>query len=973
MKATIEETRRAPVVWNSTASDCRRDYCAHQLFEAQVERTPNAVAIIYQQHCLTYQEINSRANRLARYLQDQGAGPESLIGIAIPRSPEMIVALLAVLKAGAAYVPFDPSYPTERLEYMLEDAAISLLLASQPFIGEFPNHRASLVDLAATWPMIARHSAANLNREVSPDNLAYMIYTSGSTGRPKGVLIPHRGLCNMAQAQARAFGVDAGSRVLQFASLNFDASVSEIFKTLTVGASLYLEPHESRLTGASLSRVLKDEQITVVTLPPSILATLAADEFPQLSALIVAGEACPVELINRWSAGRRFFNAYGPTEATVCATIAECQTEAKHAPIGYPLAGASVDLLDSDYQPVQAGEAGELFIGGVGVGRGYRHRADLTAERFVPDLYSGEAGQRAYRTGDLGRYLFDGQIAFIGRLDHQVKVRGYRIEPGEIESVLSCHPLIEQCVVAAKKDRGGEPQLIGYVVASRASHGLSAELKDFLRRELPEFMIPSAFVAMSEFPLTANGKVDRAALPSAGVGRPDLQAAYEAPRNPIEGLLARLWQEVLGIENIGIHDSFFELGGESIKAARFLNRLQEEFGEVVYVVALFDAPTIARLASYLEVHYREAVARVGGGSYLPAEKASRRINDDDVAQFRGLIKPLPPLPGSAALEATKNPPAVFILSPPRSGSTLLRVMLAGHRRLFAPPELQLLSFNTLADRKATFTGRYSFWLEGTIRALMEIKGCAADEARAITEQGEAQQMPTKQFYALMQEWLGERLLVDKTPAYALDLEAIRRAEDYFDNPLYIHLIRHPNGMIRSFQDAKLDQIFRYEHSYSVRELAELIWTVCHQNIAEFLHAVPQERQHRIYFEDLVSRPQEVMQGLCNFLGLDFDAAMVQPHKDKENRMTDGIHGLSRMLGDIKFHTHDKIDAKVADRWKEGQREDLLGDVTWRAAESLGYERPAVAETAAEQNAQPIRQPLTPLVALPRKAKSKNLA
>jgi hypothetical protein len=605
---------------------------------------------------------------------------------------------------------------------------------------------------------------------------------------------------------------------------------------------------------------------------------------------------------------------------------------------------------------VATGEAGELYLGGAGIARGYRNQPELTAEKFIPNPFSDEPGSRLYRTGDWGCYRADGQIEFLGRIDDQVKIRGFRIELAEIETTLSCHAGVKTCVVVAREDARGEAQLVAYVIGKGNEVPESAELRNYLKERLPEYMIPAAFVILENLPLSPNGKIDRRALPAPTRVTPN--AGYEAPRTTLEILLARLWREILCVEHVGLRDKFFEIGGDSLKAARFLNRLQEELGEVVYIVALFDAPTIAELSSYLEEHYPQAVARLNGEEWLSHDRTvAPRINNATIDEIRQLIKPLPPPNFSLT---PRNPPAIFILSPPRSGSTLLRVMLAGHKRLFAPPELQLLCCNTLQDRKATFTDRYSFWLEGTMRALMDIMDCDAETAKQRMEECEQQNMTTPEFYRLMQELVHPRKLVDKTPAYALDRETLKRAEDSFDGALYIHLLRHPYGMIRSFEDAKLDQIFRYEHALTPRELAECIWLICHQNICGFLKGVPAQRQHVVRFEELVKHPTQGLEALCGFLDIEFDEAMVQPHAQSEKKMTDGIHGLSRMLGDIKFHTHKKVDQNIADRWKQDHKDDFLGDLTLDLAASFGYDIDSKLKTGSHSRV------LSPIKALPRR-------
>jgi amino acid adenylation domain-containing protein len=931
------ERRQLEPVDSDTARNCASE-CITQLFELQVERTPAASAICFEEHALTYRQLNERANRLAHYLRERGVGPERLVGLYFQRSVEMVVGLLGILKAGGAYLPLDTNYPSERLRYMIADAGVKVLLAQKALPEPFAASEVEVVRLDHASEALAKQSGENPTSDIHGANLAYVIYTSGSTGRPKGVMIQHQGLCNLASTQARLFHLHPRSRVLQFASISFDASVSEIFKTFAAGGTLILPPPDPVLVGAELSRVLLEDGITVVTLPPSILATLTPQEFPRLETLIVAGEACSAELAARWAKVPHFINAYGPTEATVCATIGERRDDGTGRPpsIGCPIDNSRILVLEGSLAAAGAGTRGELYIGGIGVARGYLERPDLTAERFVPHPYAVTEGERLYRTGDLVRYRENGELEYVGRQDHQVKVRGHRIELGEIEAALSGHELVRENVVVLIED-DGEPRLVAYVVvdAGRQKESIS-ELRECLKQRLPDYMVPATFVNLAALPLTANGKVDRQALPAVARLRPETSIAYAEPRTELETLLAKLWEELLRVEPVGRDDNFFELGGDSIGAALFLNRLQAELNEVIYVVALFDAPSLKELAQYLEEKYPDAIARKYGREYRSEqEHGAHTVDEAKVAHLRSLISG--PASANTTKIVAKNPPAVFILSPPRSGSTLLRVMLAGHPDLFAPPELQLLQFDNLAERKQTFSGRYSFWLEGTIRALMEITGGDADEARQTIEDFEQQKLPTQQFYLRLQQWIEGRMLVDKTPSYALHLETLQKAEVYFENARYIHLLRHPNGMIRSFQDAKLDQIFRYEHPFPVRELAELIWIVCHENILRFLTTIPDERRHRVRFEELVSQPRSSMEALCRFLQLDFHEDMLEPHQAKERKMTDGIHGLSRMLGDIKFHEHKTIDARIAERWRAVDGEGETSELTRTIAEALGYQ------------------------------------
>jgi amino acid adenylation domain-containing protein/non-ribosomal peptide synthase protein (TIGR01720 family) len=563
-----------------------------------------------------------------------------------------------------------------------------------------------------------------------------------------------------------------------------------------------------------------------------------------------------------------------------------------------------------------------------------------------------------YRTGDLARFLADGSIEFLGRMDRQVKIRGHRIEPGEIEAVLRQCPGIRDAAVVADQQPSGQQRLVAYFVHPETDAPTPEDLRGILQRKLPEYMIPAVFVRMDALPLTPNGKLDRRALPPPEAGAP--ATAYLAPRTPLEQRLAAMWADLLKVERVGVYDNFFELGGNSIQAAIFVNRLQEQFQTTAHVRSLFMAPTVAELARYINEYYPEAVAKLcgdGGGAgefgFQREIAAGDRVDAAKVARIRSIIPALPPRADSTP----RNPRALFVLSPPRSGSTLLRAMLAGHPRLFSPPELDLLSFNTLQERRAAFEGKYAFWLEGPIRAIMEITGCDAEQATRLMEEFEGRNLTTKAFYRQLQEWIGDRLLVDKTPVYPLDLEILKRAEHDFEGALYIHLTRHPYASIYSFIEAKLDGVFfRYRHPFSPRELAELVWIVSHQNILEFLRGIPSVRQHRIRYEDLVARPREVMEGICQFAGIDFVPAMLEPYRGR--RMTDGVRPGAQMVGDFKFYLRKNIDAKAAGRWKKFHNQEFLSDIAWDLAQGLGYEK----EETESDAPRPVAQEPIPRVA-----------
>jgi amino acid adenylation domain-containing protein len=618
------ERHQLLVEWNNTETPYPADRCAHGLFEAQVAQRPQALAVTFDGHGLSYAELNSRANQLAHYLRKLGVGPEVLVGISTERSPEMVIGILGILKAGGAYLPLDPTYPPERLAFMLEDSQVPILLTQQHLVEHLPKPLLStpysLLLLDADWDAIAQEPTTNPSVPVTPNNLAYVIYTSGSTGRPKGTMLRHRGLASLTQAQRRAFRIREGSRVLQFSPFSFDASVWETFMALANGGTLCLARQEVLASGPDLLRLLREERITTVTLPPSVLTVLEPETLPDLEVAIAAGEKCTAEIVAQWAPGRRFFNAYGPTETTVCASMKLCETYTGDPTIGKPIENTRLYILDRHGQAVPIGVAGELCVGGVSVGRGYLARPAMTAEKFIPNPFppacggdrggefpparggdqGGEVGDRLYRTGDLVRYRPDGDIEFLGRIDHQVKVRGFRIELGEIEAVLRQHPEVQTGVVLARDDVASDTRLVAYVMTRDDAEPRIGELRRFLREKLPEYMVPSSFVMMDEFPVAPSGKVDRQALPAPEGVRPDLEREYVAPRNETEKQVAAICAELLGVDRVGVHDNFFELGGHSLLATQFISRLRSAFYVELPLRSLFENPTVADLARRVE-------------------------------------------------------------------------------------------------------------------------------------------------------------------------------------------------------------------------------------------------------------------------------------------------------------------------------------------------------------------------------------
>jgi amino acid adenylation domain-containing protein len=601
--------------WNDTKFDYSGERLLHRLFEEQARRNPDAIAVSSDQENLTYQELNNRADQLAARLETLGVGPEVIVGICTERSIPMIVGVLGILKAGGAYLPMDPTYPEDRLKLMIDDVGISILLTGEEVAGVLPEFAGRKILLDTQWNMIAEARPPQWSNSLAPGNLAYVIYTSGSTGRPKGVGVSHWSASALVNAQIKTFEIAATDRVFQFASLGFDASVSEIFTALASGATLELGNPRDLYVGPFLSRELKTKEITTVTLPPSIMAETMADQIPALKVVVAAGEACAAATAARWAEGRLLINAYGPTEATVCASLIKQRGAiADPLPIGRPLENKMMYLGDTRLDPVPIGAGGEILVGGDGLARGYLGRPDLTAEKFVPDPTS--CGGRVYRTGDLGYYLHDGNVIFLGRADRQVKIRGYRIEPGEIEHVLRQSPAVREAVVVVRANQGGEPLLAAYIVPVNENSQV-AEFRAYLKALLPEHMIPAAFMTLPELPLTVNGKIDREKLPVIDPNQPELAAGYVAPRNPLESELAAIFGSVLGIEAVGVYDNFFERGGHSLLAVQLISRIRDLLEVDLDVIAVFEAPTVAELAVTVTQAQTEKLD-IGGQSF-PAE------------------------------------------------------------------------------------------------------------------------------------------------------------------------------------------------------------------------------------------------------------------------------------------------------------------------------------------------------------------
>lgn len=610
---TEAERQQVLVEWNSTRRTYPRESSVQQLFEAQVERTPEAVAVVCADKQLTYHELNRQANQVAHYLQRLGVGTEVPVGLCMERSLEMVVGLLGILKAGGAYVPLDPLYPKERLAFMLRDTQAPVLVTQERFVDLLAVQGTHVVCLDTAWKAITRERSENPANRATAENLAYVMYTSGSTGRPKGVEVRHRSIIRLL------FGVDyvhldAIQTILHMAPISFDASTFEVWGALLHGARCILFP-EQVPTAKSIGTAIHKHKVTILWLTASLFNAVI-DEAPEtllgIKQLLIGGEALSVAHVRRALAmlpSTQIINGYGPTEGTTftcCYPIPKQLSETTRSiPIGRPIGNTQVYLLDRYLNPVPIGVAGELHIGGDGLARGYLNQPELTSAKYIPHPFSAESGARLYKTGDLARYLPDGTIEFLGRLDRQVKLRGFRIEPEEIEAVLVQHLAVREAVVVAREDTPGDKRLVAYIVLRQQQRVTVNELRRFLEEQLPAYMVPAAFVLLDALPLTPNGKVDLYTLPEPEGLRPEMEIAYVIPRTEVERIIAAVWQEVLHVEKVGLHDNFFDLGGHSLLMPQVQSQLQKVLHTDISLIEMFRYPDIASLTKYLSQEQSE--------------------------------------------------------------------------------------------------------------------------------------------------------------------------------------------------------------------------------------------------------------------------------------------------------------------------------------------------------------------------------
>jgi aspartate racemase len=608
---TPAERHQLLVEWNDTKSEYPENLCVHQLFETRARNTPDAVAAVFESQRLTYRELNGQANRVARDLRKLGVEPDTLVGLCVERSLEMLVGILAILKAGGAYVPLDPIYPNKRLSTMLSEAQPRVLLTQRHLISRFPEYAGPVIFIDNGLASVMGESNDNLGIELTPESLAYVIFTSGSTGIPKGVLISHRSLINHSTAMARHYDLQPSDRVLQFASFGFDVAAEEIFSTWLSGAAVVLWPAVAAVK--DFLKFIEQQEITVLNLPAAYWHEWVSESeqlrVPPIVRLVVVGsDKVSAKKFSIWKKqiGERvrLCNAYGPTETTITATIYEPRGNGQYSmtgcvPIGRPIANTKAYVLDQRLNPVPIGVPGELHIAGAGLARGYLNRPELTAESFIANPFCDGTGARIYKTGDLVRYLPDGNLEYLGRIGNQVKLRGYRIELGEIEALLRQHPRVQDAAVIVREDTPGDRRLVAYVVQKPEAACAASELRTYLREKLPDYMLPSALVMLSSFPLTPSRKVDTRALPAPDHSKRDSERCFFSPGNPVERQLVSLWEELLAARPIGTHDNFFDLGGNSLLGLKLISRIGKTFGKDLPVAALYQAATVEQLAKLI--------------------------------------------------------------------------------------------------------------------------------------------------------------------------------------------------------------------------------------------------------------------------------------------------------------------------------------------------------------------------------------
>ncbi|MEI6970447.1 MAG: AMP-binding protein [bacterium] len=931
--------------------------------------TPASVAILARgRPNLTYGRLHDHVRHIASQLNGLGVRRNQRVAIVLPNGPEMATACLATA-ACATCAPLNPDYKAGEFEFYMSDLKAGLLLTQSSL-----NSPAASVARAMGIQVVELDTSPSLAAGLfslkgvtatgetdEPDwahhgDVALVLHTSGTTSRPKIVPLTQCNIRASANNIASSLSLgpdDIGLNIMP--QFHIGGLVDLLAAPLSAGGSVVCA---TRFTVPDFTGYLNEFKPTWCQAVPTMILEIVnhiktgPGRLPvdlKLRFMRAAAAAMPQQLAADFE---RLFKIpvieiYGMTETTGLITGNPLPPGRRvHGSAGLP-AGPDVGIMDEAGNLLPAGQSGEVVVRGETVMAGYED---------IGGTNTGTFHGQWLRTGDFGYQDRDNYLFLTGRIKEMINRGGEKISPGEVDDVLASHPAVEQAAAFPVPHKSLGEDVAAAVVLKKGKSLEKQELIAFSAERLAYFKVPRTIFFVDSIPRTPNGKVKRNLL--AETLHPEeadavtRRAGFVVPTTPVATAIAGMWAAVLSISDVGMDDNFFDLGGDSLKAATLVNEIQKKWGETVFVAALFDAPTVRNFETFVVRNHPQLAAQITGQLLTPAEAAPRgRI---DSATIRKFAKSIGSTSAGLNPPECRNPQAVFILSPPRSGSTLLRAMLAGNNRLFAPPELYLLPFDNLVDRKAWFSGSQKFQMEGAIRCLMQLKDIDATQAQALMSDLETKTTPTLELYRMIQDLAGDRILVDKTPYYAAQAATLQRMETCFRDALYVHLVRHPYGMIRSFEEMKMEQLWyprlvgettarSIPCPFSSSELGELIWVVINRNILNFLKSVPEHRQYRVRFEDIVGSPRESTEALCRFLRVDFDPQMLKPQDDKHKRMTDGIHAVSRMIGDAKFHKHKDISAGAADLWKKQYTVDFLGDEAWTLAHMLGY-----AETVAKE-------------------------
>lgn len=930
-----------------------------QLLQEQAIKTPDKVAVeALNRRALSYEQLLQQIISTKHHLNFLGVEKAHRIAIVMPNGPELATACLSIISA-ASVAPINPDYKQSEYEQTfarLEPAALVLPKATAHPAREAAKQLAiPIIELGSNLDAPAgvfelKGATIGASRVTDSPLLgdeAVVLQTSGTTGLSKIVPLTQANLIASAQHLIASLQLTTDDRVLHFLPMfHIGGIVDVLLAPLLSGGTVFCAPSFS---AADFYRDLSSYKPTWTQGVPVMLEEMLKNS-EQHKAIVAAhtlrfvrsvSAPLPVE---RMQAFEKVFSVpvieiYGMTEtAGVITSNPLPPAERKLGSVGIS-AGLTVAAQSLEGRLLSVDEVGEIVVRGASV---------ITAYEDAPDDNALAFRDGWFHTGDLGRVDEDGYVFLTGRIKDMINRGGEKVTPQEIDMVLIQHPdVVDAASFAVRHDTLGE-DVAALVVLRQGSNSTAQELTAYAREHMAFFKVPKIIHLVDAVPRGPSGKVDRSQLTyqyADIAGAESERSEFRVANTPVTRALLDMWKGILDTDDIGIDDDFFDIGGDSLKAASFINALQQAWGETIYVSSVFDAPTIALYEKYLEEHYKKTVAKIAGSSVKRETESLVKVTPAMLEKLESVIAS----PGLRTMKPRepKNKRAIFVLSPPRSGSTLLRAMMAGNSQLFAPPELYLLSFENMLDRKNWFSGSHRSQLEGLVRAMMQARNETVEQVKSAIEELETKACSIADFYEMIQEWIGDRLLVDKTPAYAVDMAALLRAEAYFEDAFYVHLLRHPYGMIRSFGEANLHQLwyprligsdaFSLEKfPFTSQQLAEMVWFMLHRNIQSFLAEIPQDRQCKLRFEDVVSAPTKSMRSLCDSMGIPFEPAMLNPQGSKVERMTDGIHDVSRMIGDPKFHQHKKIESGVADQWKSAYEYDFLADETLALANALGF-------------------------------------